>query len=155
MTVRVAWDVPRPAWGERALSDDDIAEAARAALAHGGRAELDVDVVLVGDATLTELHGRFLDDPTPTDVITFDLGEEGGGPAAEVYASVECALRVAAERGLDPAYELSLYVVHGALHLCGFDDVDDAPRAEMRAAETTVLTSLGFSAPPPPSSNPR
>lgn len=121
-----------------------VREAAEAALAHGGRAGLDLDVVLVDDETLRDLHGRFLGDATPTDVLAFDLGDDGHGPAGEVYASVDCARRVAARRGVEPARELCLYVVHGVLHLCGLDDRTAEARAAMRAAERTVLSSLGY-----------
>jgi len=44
------------------------------------------------------------------------------------------------------ARELALYVVHGALHLCGFDDHDPEQRAAMRLAERAVMSSLGYEA---------
>lgn len=143
MTVRVTWDV-----GTREVPDEPLIAAAEAALAEGGRAGLDVDVVLVDEAGLTDLHARFLGDPTPTDVITFDLGEEGGWPAAEVYVSVDCARREGVQRGLELGRELALYVVHGALHLCGLDDHTPQQRTVMRSAERRVLASLGYAPEP-------
>lgn len=133
------------------LDDLAVVRAVGAALAHGGRPGLAVDVVLVDDRTLAGLHGRFLDDPSPTDVMAFDLGPpelpdavtDLVEPEAEIYASVERARAVAAERGIPTAQELLLYLVHGALHLCGFDDREPQERARMRAAEVLVLTSLG------------
>jgi probable rRNA maturation factor len=125
------------------LVPGDARAAVEAALRHGGRWPAAVDVVFVDDETIGELHGRFLDDPTPTDVLSFDLGD-GDGPQAEVYVSVECARRVAAQRGAAVARELALYIVHGVLHLCGFDDREDAQRLEMRAAEAQVLAALGY-----------
>lgn len=136
-TVRVLRDIPG-----RLLGDASIQGAVRAALEHGNRAGIDVDVVLVGDRALAELHARFLDDPTPTDVITFDLDDAFGGAAAELYVSVERARAVARRRGIDARRELLLYVVHGALHLCGFDDHAPRERARMRAAERAVLARL-------------
>jgi probable rRNA maturation factor len=110
-----------------------------------------IDVVLVDDRTLARMHGRFLGDPTPTDVIAFDLSDDSsgrggrsGGIGAEIYASHECARRVAAERGVDPARELALYVVHAALHLCGFDDHSARGRKRMRAAESKIMDGLGY-----------
>ena len=126
------------------MPDEPLIVAAEAALAHGGRAGLDVDVVVVDEAGLTDLHARFLGDPTPTDVIAFDLGEEGGSPAAEMYVSVDCARREGALRGVELGRELALYVVHGALHLCGLDDQTPEQRLLMRAAERHVLASLGY-----------
>jgi probable rRNA maturation factor len=135
--VNVAWSVPR-----RFLSDRAVREAVRAALRHGDRPEIDVDVALVSDAELASIHGRFLDDPSETDVISFDLGEGDDGPAAEIYVSVERAVEVARRRDLPTARELRLYVVHGALHLCGFDDHERGDRARMRRAESAVLDEL-------------
>ena len=128
----------------RWLGDARVRRAARAALAHGGRPAIALSVVLVGDRELARLHGRWLGDPTRTDVITFDLSDDLAGPAGEIYAGAECARRVAARRGTDPGRELLLYVVHGALHLCGFDDRSAPERARMRRAEAEVMKSLGY-----------
>ncbi len=140
MTVEVAWATraPRP----RALTDGLVRGAAQAALDYGKRGEIGLSVVFVDDAELARMHGEWLDDPTRTDVITFDLGDEGLGPAGELYVSTERAQAVAARRGLDPLREHLLYVVHGALHLCGFDDHAPAQRARMRRAERCVLARL-------------
>ena len=107
-----------------------------AALAHGGRAGLAVEVVLLDDPSLAALHDQWLGDPSVTDVMAFDLGDEGEGPAAEVYAGVDRARELARERGVDWGRELALYLVHGALHLCGHEDHEDGERAAMRAAES-------------------
>ena len=133
------------AWGVRArpLHEPAIRAAVRAALLHGGRAGIDVEVALVSDRHLAGIHGRFLGDPAPTDVISFDLGEDGDGPAAEIYVSVDRARAVARERGVEVEGELLLYLVHGALHLCGFDDRTAPQRTRMRAAEAAVLSDLG------------
>jgi probable rRNA maturation factor len=138
--VDVSWTVPRP----RPLADAEVRAVVRAALERGGRPRLHVAVVLVSDAELARLHGRCLADPSPTDVLAFDLGELGAGPAGEVYVSVERARAVARARGLAPEHELALYVVHGCLHLCGHDDREPRARARMRAAERAVLARLGF-----------
>jgi probable rRNA maturation factor len=60
--------------------------------------------------------------------------------------SVERARVEARRRDLSPERELALYVVHGCLHLCGFDDRAPRPRARMRAAERAVLARLGYAA---------
>ena len=147
MTVRVFREVDAAE-----LDDAGVLRAVGAALEHGGRPGLGVDVVLLGDEALAELHGRFLDDPTATDVMAFDLGPsefeapegEDREPEAEIYVSVERARAVAEERGLPAVRELTLYLVHGALHLCGHDDHEPAERAAMRVAEAEVLATLGF-----------
>ncbi len=136
--IEVAWASrkARP----RGLSDVRIRRAAELALAHGGRAGAGLSIVFVDDAELASMHGEWLDDPTRTDVITFDLGD--GDPVGELYVSTERARDVAARRELDLVREHLLYVVHGALHLCGFDDHEPRERARMRRAERAVLARL-------------
>jgi probable rRNA maturation factor len=138
--AEIAWTVPGP----RLLSEAEVRAAVAAALAHGGRPALLVAVAFVSDKALARLHGRWLGDPRPTDVLAFELGETGQGPAGELYVSVDRARAVARALDLPPERELALYVVHGCLHLCGHDDRRARPRARMRAAERTVLARLGF-----------
>ncbi len=95
-----------------------------------------VVVALVDDKTIAQLHQRFLDKPGPTDVLSF--------PHGEIVVSGDTARREAERRGLKPLHELLLYVVHGALHLKGYDDRQPKDRARMRAAERRVLKSLGL-----------
>lgn len=146
MTVRVIWDVASAVPGavERDISDEAAMLAVEAALAHGGRAGLAVDVIFVSDAALIDLHQRFHGDSSATDVIAFDLEDGSDGPGAEVYVSVECGRRVAAERGVRVERELALYLVHGALHLAGYDDHSGEDRSTMRRAEVDVLLALGY-----------
>ena len=136
----VSWALPGP----RLLSDAEVRAVVSAALAHGGRPQLHVAVVFASDAELARLHGQHLADPSPTDVLAFDLGERGAGPAGELYVSVERARAEARSRGLAPEGELALYLVHGCLHLCGHDDRRPRARARMRAAERAVLLRLGY-----------
>jgi probable rRNA maturation factor len=136
--TEIAWT----ARGRPLLSRRQVERIVAAALDHGGRPGIEVALVFTGDRELAALHASALGDPSPTDVIAFDLGEEGQGPAGELYVSVERARAVARERGLDPTSELALYIVHGCLHLCGFDDSETRARSRMRAAERAVLARL-------------
>jgi probable rRNA maturation factor len=140
VSVEVAWASAsrRP----RGLGDARVRQAATAAARHGGRDELELSIVFVGDGELARMHAEWLDDPTPTDVITFDLGDDAGGPAGELYVSTERARAVARRRGTDVVGEHLLYVVHGVLHLCGYDDGDSRGRARMRRAERAVMREL-------------
>lgn len=141
------------------LGEPEVADAVLAALSFGGRDGLAVGVVLAPDELMVELHGTYLDDPTPTDVITFDLGrpeqpqDESDAALvveAELYVGVEEARRVSAQRGVEWGRELALYIVHGVLHLCGFDDHTDEDSSAMRVAEQAVMHALGY----PPDSQP-
>jgi probable rRNA maturation factor len=141
VSVAVAWSEEA---GAPAVGDAFVRAALAAALAHGGRPGLELSVAFVSDREIAELHGRWLDDPSPTDVLSFDLGQEGPGPGGEIYVSVERARDEARARRLSLERELALYLVHGALHLCGYDDRERAERARMRAAEAAVLAELGY-----------
>ncbi len=82
----------------------------------------------------------------PTDVLTFPLEspEENGQLVGDIVVSWDTARRNAEELGLSPEGELLLYVVHGTLHLLGFDDTDQEVAGQMRWAERNCLESLGF-----------
>lgn len=148
MSVAIAW-----ASGPRLLRAAQVRAAIEAALEYGGRPGLALSVVFVSDAELARMHGEWLDDPSPTDVIGFDLGsgedpaERTLGPQAELYVSAQRARAVARARGGDEGRELALYLVHGALHLCGYDDRRSDARRRMRRAERALLARLGYRAP--------
>jgi len=135
------------------LKEAETQRIVAAALQYGEREGLRVGVVFAGDELMAELHGEFLDDPTTTDVITFDLGpaelpaglnEEDAPLEAELYVGALEAQRIAAERGVLWARELALYVTHGVLHLCGFDDHSDEDSDRMRIAERAVMKALAY-----------
>lgn len=101
----------------------------------------ELSLVFLSDRALAEIHARFLDDPTVTDVITFE-GNEELESAGEICVSVETASRYAREHRRAFAEELTLYVVHGWLHLAGYDDLQPAKKRRMRAAESRALDLL-------------
>lgn len=106
-------------------------------LAFAKRSDLAVSLLLTDDREIAQLHAEFLQDATPTDVISFALDD-----TAELVVSVETAAREAAAGGHALAAEVALYVVHGLLHVCGYDDLRVRDRARMRAAEQAVLQQL-------------
>jgi len=106
---------------------------------HVGRPALEVSLLLCGDSEIAELHNEYMDDPTPTDVMSFEI--DGG---AEVVVSVETARRLAAANGTSIRAEVALYIVHGILHTVGYDDKGAADRRRMRDAERAILTELGL-----------
>ena len=93
------------------------------------------------DKALARLHDDFLDDPATTDVITFE-GQPELGVAGEVCVSADTALAFASALGKDFSEELTLYVVHGWLHLAGYDDLQPAKKRRMRAAEARAMEIL-------------
>lgn len=97
----------------------------------------ELSVVFLTDPALARLHADFLADPTPTDVITFS-GSPALGTAGEICVSADAALRQASG-ARQVSDELALYVVHGWLHLAGYDDLRPAKKRVMRRAESRAL----------------
>ena len=86
-----------------------------------------VEISLVDDDCIAEVHGRFLNDPTPTDVITFPHGDGMG----EILISADTATRQSTELGEPWEREIFRYMVHGMLHLHGHLDYDSEQREAM------------------------
>lgn len=101
----------------------------------------ELSIAFLTDSALARLHASFLDDPSPTDVITF-AGAPAFGQAGEICVSADKARAFAAGHRHDFSEELTLYVVHGWLHLAGHDDRQPARKKRMRAAEARALTLL-------------
>lgn len=101
----------------------------------------ELSLVFLTDAALARLHADFLDDPTTTDVITFE-GDPALGTAGEICVSVDTAAAYARDHGRPFSEELTLYLVHGWLHLAGYDDLEPARKRAMRRAETRAMRVL-------------
>ncbi len=104
-----------------------------------------ISVALVDNATIRRINRKHLEHDWPTDVISFTLSAAGEPElVGELVISTELAAAAAAEVSAEPAAELSLYVVHGLLHLCGYDDLTESDIHEMRARESTHLRRHGL-----------
>jgi probable rRNA maturation factor len=126
---------------ERAL----MRQAVRAVLASEGVNDAEISLAFVDNSTIRELNRRYLNHDEPTDVLSFPLGEsKQKGLAGEIVVGVEVALAQAKERGHSVEAELALYVIHGVLHLCGYDDKTAGGAAEMRKAERRYLQELNL-----------
>ena len=107
----------------------------------------ELSLVFLTDAALAQLHAEFLDDPTTTDVITFEGDNAPGLPpdalsAGEICVSVDTAANYARAHDRDFSAELTLYLVHGWLHLVGYDDLVPAKKRAMRRAEARAMAVL-------------
>ena len=107
-----------------------------------------MSLVLATDATMSDLHQRFMNDRTTTDVLTFPLDVDNGGRtiSGEVYVCVPEARRRAKELGSRARDEVLLYALHGMLHLCGFDDRTPAGFTRMHRTEDRILARIGVGA---------
>ena len=103
--------------------------------------------VLLGQDDIIQMNQTFLGHEGATDVITFDLRPTDRQPeedevCGEIYVCPEVAVTAAAKFGTTPSRELVLYLVHGMLHLSGYDDIEPEDIPHMRAAEARVLAAL-------------
>lgn len=95
-----------------------------------------VEISLVDEATISDIHDKFLQDDSVTDVITFPSSGEGTG---EVIVCVETALCQARDMGEPWQRELFRYIVHGLLHLHGYLDGSPEERQAMFALQEPLV----------------
>lgn len=144
LTTEVTWR-PRNSWRAVRLLHRVAAHTASAeGFVHG-----QLSIAVVGATAIATLHQRYLGQRGPTDVLSFDLGtdRERGYVEGEVVACADVARRRAARHSssLQAARaELALYVVHGILHLAGYDDHTAAGFRRMHAREDRILSELGL-----------
>jgi probable rRNA maturation factor len=120
-------------------------EVVRTILEGEAVADAEISLAFVDNPTIHQLNQRYLQHDEPTDVLSFPLSEPNAKRlAGELVIGAEVAQAQAQERGHAVEAELALYVIHGLLHLCGYDDHDVAGAAAMREKERTYLTQLGY-----------
>ena len=127
----------------------DLRRWALAALA-GRHREGELVIRIVGEAEGSALNGAYRHKPGPTNVLSFPAEIPAGVPLAVLGDLVICApvvQREAREQGKAADAHWAHMVVHGCLHLSGFDHVTEAQAAEMEPLESAVLAGLGFSDP--------
>jgi probable rRNA maturation factor len=114
---------------------DGLVELARRTLTAEGIGEAELSLSFVDEAEIEDLHVRYLHEPGPTDVLSFPLdGEDERG--VRVLGDVVIAPAVAARNNPDdPAGELRLLVVHGVLHLLGYDHEEEDEKTAMWARQ--------------------
>ncbi len=119
-----------------------------AAAAAGTQARGEIAVVLADDATLRRLNREYRGMDKPTNVLSFPLGGAARGDSlGDVILARETLLAEAAEQGKPPADHLVHLVVHGVLHLFGYDHGRQAEARRMEALEIKVLRTLGVANP--------
>ncbi len=144
MGIHVNWSYTED-WRAKAL----LRRAALATLEAEEIADADLSIAVVDAAEMSRLHKRYLKKHDPTDVLTFDLGSDltAGRIDGEIVVCADIARQRAAERSsklTDAKSELALYVVHGLLHLAGYDDCEPAEFRRMHAREDEILTQIGL-----------
>ena len=105
-----------------------------------------ISVAVVDDAAISKLNEEFLGHRGPTDVLSFVLEQGDGLLGRRGRGQRRDGPTRGAAVGWSAAEELLLYVIHGALHLAGYDDATPTQRATMRSRETKYLAGLGIRA---------
>lgn len=105
----------------------------------------EASIHFVDTSTICDLHEQFFDDPSPTDCISFpmdDAEEEGYRIMGDVFVCPETADNYVKSNGGHVYHEITLYVIHGLLHLLGYDDIDEEDQRVMRAEEARYLKQV-------------
>jgi rRNA maturation RNase YbeY len=110
--------------------------------AEGQSGKWEVALVLTDDRRLSDLHARFMGIDENTDVMTFPFDPAGPARGGEIVVSVERAAEQAAEHGQTAAGEVEFLLVHGLLHLCGWDDLMPSAREAMLARQSGLLAAF-------------
>lgn len=117
------------------VDEEGLTALARETLGAEGLTGVELSVSFVDDAEMADLHVRYMDEEGPTDVLSFPL-DEVDDRGVRLLGDVVVAPSVAARNNPDdPAGEVRLLLVHGILHVLGYDHEDDAERAEMWARQ--------------------
>ena len=135
------------AWPELVDARDSILEAARTALGTDSRpVEGELSITLVDDVEITRLNSEWLNRDGSTDVIAFSLGS-ADSVLGDVYIAPETAGRNATRLGVDLMEEILRLVIHGILHVIGYDHPEgpDRDSSEMYQLQEELLRGLGVS----------
>ncbi len=151
--LQIAESIENGTFSEQDLKN--LENSAQAALEYSASSESALTLVIAGDAQVQDLNRDFLGIDAPTDVLSFPSGESEPDPdTGEVYLGDIIIsyprAQAQAEVGRHPIQqELQLLVVHGVLHLLGYDHAGAEEKDEMWAAQDAILKNLGSSLRPP------
>ena len=112
---------------------------------------VDVGVIFVDEVPMTDLHVRWMDEPGPTDVLSFPMDElrpgseemlSAEGVLGDVVICPQVARRQAEAAGHEDINEILMLLTHGMLHLVGFDHAEPEEEKEMFALQKELLDSF-------------
>lgn len=107
----------------------------------------EVSIHLIDQKTMCELHKIYFNDPSPTDCISFpidgnDASSDEYTVMGDVFISPRSALDYSKRHSIDAYDEITLYIIHGLLHLMGYDDLEPNAKRRMRRAEKKHMQHL-------------
>ncbi len=150
--MSIAFDIS-PAYQN--LVDTELLEQAVQCVLAAERAEGDITIVITDDDVITDLNQRFLGKEGPTDVLSFPAMDDSTSFAlppdevtspylGDILIAMPFTQRQAQRLGRPLREELALLVVHGALHLLGYDHATPEEKEEMWAKQNAILSGLGM-----------
>ncbi len=128
-----------------AIKTADVKKITEAVIALEKQNCHEVTVNFVSVKEISKLHALYFDDPSPTDCISFpmdDADESNYRILGEIFVCPQVAKEYAREKKKDFYLEITLYIVHGLLHLIGYDDIKAQDKVKMRAAEARNMRYL-------------
>jgi len=153
--LEVAIDIPCGAWTGALPDAESICQrAARAAWQRtpDRATPSELSIVLADDALVQGLNKQFRHQDKPTNVLSFPLGDDGVAPdggrlLGDVILAFETSAREAADQGKPLAAHTAHLIVHGVLHVMGFDHDADAEAEAMESLEREILATLDIADP--------
>ena len=102
----------------------------------------EVDIAIVTSRRIAALNRRYRQHAGATDVLSFDLSVPGAGMMVQVIVCADVAVREARSRRTGPQRELMLYIIHGLLHVMGYDDTTPQAAEKMYARQEELLEAF-------------
>jgi probable rRNA maturation factor len=127
------------------LDTKSVQTVTKAALQLANKRYDEVSLHFIEEEEICKLHDEYFDDPSPTDCISFPIDDDtdfGYLVLGDIFISPKAAIEFSSENNSNPYEELTLYLVHGLLHLLGKDDQTEAQRQEMRTLEKIYMDHL-------------
>lgn len=135
--VTIDWSLPG---GAQLVDEDRAAALLRHGLMQEGQdGSWEFAIRFVGDAEMSRLHERYLNDPSPTDIMTFPYDPDDGELGGDIVISVDTAAENASDHDWSTRSELEFLMLHGLLHVLGWDDHNESNRAAMLARQYELL----------------
>ncbi len=130
------------AWEEHRVSPDRSQDLMRHALVQECQTgSWHFAIRFVDDLEMVQLHETWLDDPSPTDIMTFAYDPDDGARGGDIVISVETAARNAVDAKWRLSDELDFLMLHGLLHVLGWDDHSETDRSVMLNRQQEILAS--------------
>ena len=104
----------------------------------------EINICFVNAEKIKEFNARFLQKDSPTDVIAFGPSFNKDGAYVDIAVSSDAAIKNAKIFKTTPLYELYLYIIHGVLHILGYDDKTPGQRKKMEAISEGILNKLSY-----------